>query len=112
MRIELRAESRHALMDLQVALTTARQFARTVQDMSVTRLQHITKIGVADMGDLADAASRDSSQALLSQGEIAATAMVNWGAARTDDYIRCVFANEPAARPRDLHKRVERSLRL
>jgi aspartate/methionine/tyrosine aminotransferase len=56
--------------------------------------------------------SRDASKALLTQGEIAATAMVNWGTSRTDDYIRFVFANEPVERLRGLRARMAKALRL
>ena len=55
--------------------------------------------------------SREASRRLLDQGEVAATAMVNWGTARMDDYVRFVYANEPVARLRGLRERVRLALR-
>lgn len=43
-------------------------------------------------------------------GQIAATPMKNWGTARSDRYVRFVFANEPVERLRGLRGRVEQAL--
>lgn len=51
-----------------------------------------------------------ASQRLLEIGKIAATPMVNWGGARSTNYVRFVFANEPLERLRGVGERVTRSL--
>jgi aspartate/methionine/tyrosine aminotransferase len=44
----------------------------------------------------------EASRRLLQRGKIAATAMVNWGSANSNRYVRFVFANEPVERLRGL----------
>jgi N-succinyldiaminopimelate aminotransferase len=51
------------------------------------------------------------SERLLEQG-VAATAMAGWGEIHGAQYIRFVFANEPAARLRSVGEKVRRALRL
>jgi aspartate/methionine/tyrosine aminotransferase len=51
-----------------------------------------------------------ASKRLLEAGKIAATAMVNWGSAASNNYVRLVFANEPVHRLRGIGERVRRSL--
>jgi len=48
---------------------------------------------------------------LLDTGKIAATPMVNWGGARSANYVRFVFSNEPVERLRGIRERVHRALR-
>lgn len=48
-------------------------------------------------------------EALLEHGKVAATPMTGWGTARAGDYLRFVFANEPAARLRQLGARLARA---
>jgi aspartate/methionine/tyrosine aminotransferase len=63
-------------------------------------------LDVSQLGfDSATAAKR-----LLERGKIAATPMVNWGSARSDNYVRFVFANEPVQRLRGIAQRVKRAL--
>jgi len=47
---------------------------------------------------------------LLHHGGIAATPMTGWGSARSADYVRFVYANEPVSRFADLRARVGRAL--
>lgn len=54
--------------------------------------------------------SATASRRLLEFGKIAATPMVNWGSARSDKYVRFVFANEPVHRLRGIGERVRRAL--
>lgn len=54
--------------------------------------------------------STTAAKRLLELGKIAATPMVNWGSARSDKYVRLVFANEPVQRLRGIAQRVERAL--
>ena len=51
-----------------------------------------------------------ASQRLLEIGKIAATPMINWGSARSANYVRFVFANEPVERLRGVGERVRRAL--
>jgi aspartate/methionine/tyrosine aminotransferase len=51
-----------------------------------------------------------ASQRLLELGKIAATAMINWGSANSNKYVRLVFANEPVHRLRGIGKRVQQAL--
>jgi len=51
-----------------------------------------------------------ASQRLLELGKIAATAMINWGSANSNKYVRFVFANEPVHRLRGIGKRVQQAL--
>jgi aspartate/methionine/tyrosine aminotransferase len=51
------------------------------------------------------------SERLLEQG-VAATAMAGWGESHGAQYIRFVFANEPAARLKGVGAKVRRALRL
>jgi aspartate/methionine/tyrosine aminotransferase len=51
------------------------------------------------------------SERLLEQG-VAATAMAGWGEIHGAQYIRFVFANEPAVRLRSVGEKVRRALRL
>jgi aspartate/methionine/tyrosine aminotransferase len=53
-----------------------------------------------------------ASKRLLQVGKIAATPMVNWGSARSNGYVRFVFANEPVARLQGIGERVKRALYL
>jgi len=50
-----------------------------------------------------------ASKLLLTKGKIAATPMVNWGSAKTDRYVRFVFANEPLDRLRGIGERVKKA---
>ena len=54
--------------------------------------------------------STTASRRLLQLGEIAATPMVNWGSATSDQYVRFVFANEPVHRLRGIAQRVRDAL--
>lgn len=54
--------------------------------------------------------SPSASKRLLELGKIAATPMVNWGSARSNTYVRFVFANEPVQRLRGMEQRVKRAL--
>ena len=54
--------------------------------------------------------SATASKRLLERGKIAATPMVNWGSARSNNYVRFVFANEPVHRLRGIAKRVNQVL--
>lgn len=47
------------------------------------------------------------SRMLLEKGEIAATAMQNWGGERCRNYLRLVFSNEPEHRLRDIRARFD-----
>jgi aspartate/methionine/tyrosine aminotransferase len=51
-----------------------------------------------------------ASRRLLEQGQIAATAMVNWGGDHCDKYVRLVFSNESSDRLRGLGDRFRRAL--
>lgn len=51
-----------------------------------------------------------ASKRLLELGKIAATPMVNWGSARSNTYVRFVFANEPVQRLRGIGQRVKQAL--
>ena len=51
-----------------------------------------------------------ASKRLLERGKIAATPMVNWGSARSNTYVRFVFANEPVQRLRGMEQWVKRAL--
>jgi aspartate/methionine/tyrosine aminotransferase len=51
-----------------------------------------------------------ASKRLLESGKIAATAMINWGSAKSGNYVRFVFANEPVHRLRGIGKRVQKAL--
>ena len=53
--------------------------------------------------------SEEASKRLMSEGQIAATPMKNWGSERSDRYVRLVFSNEPVERLRGLRVRVERA---
>ena len=52
----------------------------------------------------------DASERLLRLGKIAATSMMNWGTARSANYVRLVFANEPVARLSGIGARVKHAL--
>ena len=100
--------------------------------MSVSRLAHITRIGVEQMGDLADSLNDpnvlrlenldtdlrpplgldgpEASRRLLELGQIAATSMVNLGTARSSNYVRIVFSNEPVQRLLGMGKRFKLAL--
>ncbi len=54
--------------------------------------------------------SATASKRLLEIGKIAATPMVNWGSARSNNYARFVFANEPTQRLQGIAKRIELAL--
>lgn len=51
-----------------------------------------------------------ASKRLLELGKIAATPMINWGSASSNNYVRFVFANEPIHRLRGVAERVKRAL--
>ncbi len=68
--------------------------------MSVSRLEHITEIGVEQMGDLADS---------LADTRVAATLMINWGGAHCANYVRVVFSNESINRLRGIGDRFHRA---
>jgi aspartate/methionine/tyrosine aminotransferase len=51
-----------------------------------------------------------ASRKLLEHGDIAATAMVNWGSKRCENYLRIVFSNETLARLTGIGARFRRSL--
>lgn len=53
--------------------------------------------------------SSAASKLLLDKGEIAATPMINWGTARSDQYVRFVYSNEPIERLAGIGERVRRS---
>jgi aspartate/methionine/tyrosine aminotransferase len=53
----------------------------------------------------------EASRLLLERGDVAATAMANWGSAATARYLRFVFANEPCARLAGIGARVREALR-
>ena len=79
--------------------------------MSVSRLAHITQIGVEQMGDLADSLNGlEASKRLLELGQIAATPMVNWGTVRSSNYVRIVFSNEPIQRLQGTGQRFKQAL--
>lgn len=63
-------------------------------------------LDVAELGLDSAAASRR----LLESARIAATPMVNWGGARSDRYVRFVFANEPCERLRGMGQRLRDAL--
>ena len=48
---------------------------------------------------------------LLERGKIAATAMTGWGSERSAQFIRFVFANEPAERLVGIRARVDAALK-
>lgn len=54
--------------------------------------------------------SSTASKKLIEAGKIAATPMVNWGSAKSDQYVRLVFANEPVERLRGIAGRVKKAL--
>ena len=105
--------------------------------MPVSRLKFISKVGVEQMGDLADSLDElgdfdlipphggwsllidvntlgmdgaIASKRLLERGNIAATAMVNWGSENSSRYLRVVFSNEPVARLRGIGQRFRQAL--
>lgn len=51
-----------------------------------------------------------ASARLLQHGKVAATAMPNWGTARTENYLRLVFSNESVERLRGIRERFRRAL--
>jgi aspartate/methionine/tyrosine aminotransferase len=51
-----------------------------------------------------------ASKRLLEKGKIAATPMINWGSAKSNNYVRFVFANEPVHRLRGVGERIKRAL--
>lgn len=51
-----------------------------------------------------------ASKRLLERGNIAATAMVNWGSENSSRYLRVVFSNEPIARLRGIGQRFRQAL--
>jgi aspartate/methionine/tyrosine aminotransferase len=51
-----------------------------------------------------------SSKRLLESGKIAATPMINWGSANSNQYVRFVFSNEPVHRLSGVAERVKRAL--
>lgn len=51
-----------------------------------------------------------ASKRLLELGKIAATPMVNWGSAKSSNYVRIVFSNEPIDRLRGVGKRFQEAL--
>jgi N-succinyldiaminopimelate aminotransferase len=63
-------------------------------------------VDVSPLGIDGSAASR----LLLEKGQIAATAMVNWGGAHCENYVRLVFSNESTERLRGIGDRFRRAL--
>lgn len=63
-------------------------------------------VDVANLGIDGETASK----LLLKKGDIAATAMVNWGGDHCRNYVRLVFANEPLDRLADIGTRFRRAL--
>lgn len=63
-------------------------------------------VDVSPLGIAGPAASK----LLLEKGQIAATAMVNWGGAHCENYVRLVFSNESADRLRGIGERFRRAL--
>jgi aspartate/methionine/tyrosine aminotransferase len=61
-------------------------------------------IDVAELG----LAAADASARLLSEAQIAATPMINWGSERAARYVRLVYSNEPCDRLRGIGARVRR----
>ena len=51
-----------------------------------------------------------ASKLLLEKGQVAATAMVNWGGAHCENYVRLVFSNESTERLRGIGDRFRRAL--
>lgn len=51
-----------------------------------------------------------ASRLLLEKGQIAATAMVNWGGAHCENYVRLVYSNESIERLRGIGDRFHRAL--
>ena len=52
----------------------------------------------------------EASRRLLKKGKIAATAMINWGASDSKNYVRIVFSNEPVERLRGIGQRFRDAL--
>ena len=52
----------------------------------------------------------EASRRLLELGQIAATPMVNWGTARSSNYVRIVFSNEPVQRLQGIRQRFKQAL--
>ena len=52
----------------------------------------------------------EASKRLLEIGQIAATPMINWGTARSSNYVRIVFSNEPIERLQGTRQRFKRAL--
>ena len=51
-----------------------------------------------------------ASKMLLEKGQVAATPMINWGAAHCANYVRLVYSNEPVDRLRGIGDRFRRAL--
>ena len=62
-----------------------------------------------DAGAL-DMTGVEASSRLFEQGQIAATAMDNWGEVHGSQYVRLVFSNEPVERLKGIGERFRRSL--
>lgn len=63
-------------------------------------------LDVSTLGlDAATASAR-----LLEHGKVAATGMANWGSARTANYLRLVYSNEPLERLRGIRQRFDQAL--
>jgi aspartate/methionine/tyrosine aminotransferase len=50
------------------------------------------------------------SRRLLEKGQVAATAMTEWGTKRSDGFIRFVFSNEPVGRLKGLRARIRAAI--
>jgi aspartate/methionine/tyrosine aminotransferase len=54
----------------------------------------------------------EAAHLLLAKGKVAATPMTHWGSNRAADYLRFVYANEPAERLRGLRARLQAAWNL
>ncbi len=59
-----------------------------------------------------DVDSATASNNLLKKGKIAATPMINWGTAKSNDYVRLVYSNEPLGRLKGIGERLRMSFGL
>jgi N-succinyldiaminopimelate aminotransferase len=64
-------------------------------------LMHASKFGMT---------GAELSKRLFERSKIAATAMTGWGSARSDQFIRFVFSNEPVSRLTGIRRRIEKAL--
>ena len=86
---------------LNVLLDELQEFTVIPPDGGWSLFLDVSRLGL----DRATASKR-----LLELGKIAATPMINWGSANSDNYVRFVFANEPVHRLRGIGGRVKAAL--